>query len=60
MFILGHFLGNDEDCASYKVDEIMRSDHSLNSSGECIVKVEFTVPCQECVIPGSTQPLSCE
>ncbi len=60
MYILSHFLGNNEECASYKVDGIMRSVHPVNSSAECIVNVEFTVPCQGCVIPGSSQPLSWE
>ncbi len=57
MFILSHFLGYNQECAPYKVDGIMRSVHPVNLSGECIVKVEFTVPCQECVNPGLTQTL---
>ncbi len=44
IFKLSHFLGNNEECASYIVDGIMTSAHPLNLSGEWIVKVEFTVP----------------
>ena len=60
LVIVSHCLGNNEECASYKVNGIMRSVHPVNLSGECIAKVEVFVPCQECVNAGYAQPLSRE
>ncbi len=57
MYILSHFLGNNQDRASYKVDGIMRSVHPVNSSGECIMNFEVFVYWQECINHVYTQPL---
>ena len=54
--ILRHFLVKNGECASYRVDGIMRRVYPLNLLGECIVKVQFIVPHQECVNPCFTPP----
>ncbi len=56
LVMLSHCLGNNEECASYKVNGMMRSVHPVNWSVEWIVKVETFVNAQECVSPDYTEP----
>ncbi len=49
-------LADNQECASYKVDGIMRSVHPVHLSGECIKNAEVFVHWQECVNHVYTQP----
>ncbi len=48
MFILSQFHGNNEECASCKVNGIMRSVYPVNLSRESIIKDGVFVHWQEC------------
>ncbi len=48
LVMLSHCHGNNEECASYKVDGIMRSVHILNSSKFLLIVSQFHGNDEEC------------